>query len=258
VNIIMRTDFEGLELYGDIQGVEQAGDSFDQTISGIWGWASDSGDTHFVLSAERFERDPLQAQDGNFIDANSEFLGTVSSVGGAVAVPAFGAALNPAYLATDIMADNVANGGDGDAVYIDPLCETLTGTTGIPFQFGTLREERGERGGACREDVTRFNFLARETERNAIAASFDHTFSEQAEFYFFGNYSDNKVTLEGGGLNNTGGSSTTRGPTVFLAQPGSYLGAPSLLGNSVGQTMELGYFADRIGLRPTCPITRWH
>lgn len=252
VNIIMRTDFEGLELYGDIQGVEQAGDSFDQTISGIWGWASDSGDTHFVLSAERFERDPLKAQDGNFIDANSEFLATVSSMGGGVAIPAFGANLNPDWLATDIMAQNVAEGGDGDAVYSDPLCGTLTGTTGIPFQIGTLREDRGERGGACREDVTRFNFLARETERNSIAASFDHTFSEQAEFYFFGNYSDNKVILEGGGLNNTGGSSTTRGPTVFLAQPGSYLGAPSLLGNSVGQTMELGYFADRIGLtRPT-------
>lgn len=252
VNIIMRTDFEGLELYGDIQGVEQAGDSFDQTLSGIWGWASDSGDTHFVVSAERFERDPLQATDGNFIDQNSEFLAPVSSVGGAIAVPAFGANLNPDYLATDIMADNVANGGDGDAVYIDPLCETLQGTTGIPFQIGTLRENRGERGGTCREDVTRFNFLARETTRSSVAAAFDHTFSEQAEFYFFGNYSENEVILEGGGLNNTGGSSTTRGPTVFLAQPGSYIGAPSLLGNSVGQTAELGYFADRIGLtRPT-------
>ncbi|MXZ33437.1 MAG: TonB-dependent receptor plug domain-containing protein, partial [Gammaproteobacteria bacterium] len=56
VNIIMRTDFEGFELYGDIQGVEAAGDAFDQTASAIWGWASDDGDTHFVISAERFER----------------------------------------------------------------------------------------------------------------------------------------------------------------------------------------------------------
>jgi iron complex outermembrane receptor protein len=37
VNVIMRTDFEGFELYGDIQGVEAAGDLFDRTISAIWG-----------------------------------------------------------------------------------------------------------------------------------------------------------------------------------------------------------------------------
>ena len=40
VNVIMRTDFEGFELYGDLQGVEAAGDAFDTTLSGIWGWAT--------------------------------------------------------------------------------------------------------------------------------------------------------------------------------------------------------------------------
>jgi len=35
VNIIMRTDFEGLEVYGDLQGVEAAGGQFDATASAI-------------------------------------------------------------------------------------------------------------------------------------------------------------------------------------------------------------------------------
>jgi outer membrane receptor protein involved in Fe transport len=37
VNMIMRTEFEGLELYADIQNVEKAGSLFDKTGSGIWG-----------------------------------------------------------------------------------------------------------------------------------------------------------------------------------------------------------------------------
>ncbi|MEX2334603.1 MAG: TonB-dependent receptor plug domain-containing protein, partial [Pseudohongiella sp.] len=38
VNIIMRTDFEGLEIYGDVQNIESAGSRFDKTGSVIWGW----------------------------------------------------------------------------------------------------------------------------------------------------------------------------------------------------------------------------
>lgn len=257
VNVIMRTDFEGIELYGDIQGVEAAGDAFDQTVSAIWGWASDDGDTHFVISGEVFERDPLNVLYGNHIDENSQFLQTVSSIGGAVTSPFFGANVNPDYINQEVTDYNVSQGGLNTAIYSDPLCETMTGATGIPFQIGTLREQRGERGGACREDVARFNFLENQTERSSFALSFDHTFSESAEFYLFATHSENKVTLQGGGLNNTGGSSTTRGPTVFLAPPGSFIrnaGAfsPAFAGNATGQYLELGYFAPEIGLeRPT-------
>ncbi len=260
VNIIMRTEFEGLEIYGDIQGVEAAGDSFDQTLSAIWGWASDDGDTHFVVSAERFERDKMNVLDGNHIDENTEFLATVSSIGGAIASPVFGSFVNPAYINQEITDYNVSQGGEDTVIYSDPLCESMVGTTGIPFKLGTLREQRGERGGACREDVARFNFLARDTERNSVAAAFDHTFSEAVEFYSFVNYSENHVILEGGGLNNTGGSSTTRGPTVFLAQPNAYVRNPAFGFNAIGQTMELGFFAPAIGLErpieiPNAPVS---
>ncbi|MDA1289668.1 MAG: TonB-dependent receptor [Proteobacteria bacterium] len=252
VNVIMRTDFEGFELYGDLQGVEAAGDAFDTTLSGIWGWASDDGDTHFVVSAERFERDNLSVSDGNFIDENSQFNGAVSNPNAGIASPAFGANLNPAYIASDIMAYNVSQGGTDQLILSDPLCESLTDELGRPFYTGSLRETRGERGGTCNEEVSRFNFLSRDTERSSVAMAFDHTFSEAAEFYSFVNYMENKITLEGGGLNNTGGSSRTRGPTVQLATPGSYIGNPAWGGYAIGQPAELGYYAAAAGnIRPT-------
>ena len=253
VNVIMRTDFEGLELYGDLQGVEAAGDAYDTTLSGIWGWASDSGDTHLVLSAERFERDAVNVLDGNHIDGNSQFNGSVSSVSGSgIAVPSFGTNINPAYVRQDIMDFNLAQGGAGTLVLGDPLCESLKDNLGRPFYTGSLRETRGERSGNCLEEVSRFNFLSRDTERTSFAAAFDHTFSEAAEFYAFANYMENEITLEGGGLNNTGGSSQTRGPTVQLATPGSYIGNPAWGGYSIGQPTELGYYAAAAGnVRPT-------
>ncbi|MEX0901411.1 MAG: TonB-dependent receptor [Pseudohongiellaceae bacterium] len=252
VNIIMRTDFEGLEIYGDIQAVEAAGDAFDQTLSGIWGWASDTGDTHFVLSAERFERDPVNILDGNHIDENTEFLAPISTTGNVLGSAEFGANVNPAYTRPGISAQNLADGGSGETIYADPLCESQSGLSGIPFQIGNLRETRGERAGTCFEDVARFTYLSRQSSRNSFAAAFDHTFSEKAEFYSFLNYSESEVVLTGDGLNNTGGSAATRGPVAFLAPPGAYTRNPAFGGNAIGQTTELGYFADRIGLtRPT-------
>ncbi|MDP2380123.1 MAG: TonB-dependent receptor plug domain-containing protein [Pseudohongiella sp.] len=70
VNVIMRTDFEGLEIYGDVQALESATSKQDQTVSAIWGWASDSGDTHFVMSAEAFRRDGVPVKYGRFYDEN--------------------------------------------------------------------------------------------------------------------------------------------------------------------------------------------
>src|SRR5690606_17772899 len=82
VNMIMRTNFEGLELYGDVQKVEKADGVYDTTLSGIWGWATDDGDTHFVLSAERFDRDLLPATAGNFYDPSTTLItSNVSSLG---------------------------------------------------------------------------------------------------------------------------------------------------------------------------------
>ena len=285
VNLIPRTDFEGLEFYADIQNVEEAGGAFDKTFSGIWGWASDDGDTHFVFAAESFNRDPVTAIDGNHINENSEFLADVQALTGdlVVAAPIVFPNLNMAYVNTGITGrrdmDRAMNENQDPIsvpVYSDPLCETLTSVDGTPFQLGTLRENRGEQGGTCREDVIDYNFLSRDTERRSFSMAFDHTFSDSAEFYSFVNYAENKIVVEGGGLNNTGGSSNARGPTFFLAQPGAHnrlsfqqLNAAMLVPPaqyaqieaamlhtvpfSAGAPLELGYFADRVGLGLTPP-----
>ena len=105
VNIIMRTEFEGIEIYGDIQGLDQSNgrNLNDATISAIWGWSSDDGDTNFVISGERFERDPVPITMGNFYDENSEFLGTVGSPGTMISSSAMGGNLSPGWINTDIM-----------------------------------------------------------------------------------------------------------------------------------------------------------
>ncbi len=248
VNIIMRTEFEGLELYGDVQAIDAAGDKFDATLSGIWGWASDNGDTHFVLSAERFERDEVSVKYGNYFDDNSEFFGTVSAIGGAVAPATFGANVNPAFINQSIMAANLAEGGTGAVVYSDPLCgsNAITSDDGTPFFLGSRRETRGERSGTCREDNSEWNYIAQASERNSFAGAFNHTFKDSARFYSFFSYSDSDT------LRADDGHNQARGPTVFLAQPGAYTRNPAFGNNAIGQTMELGFFAPSVGLaRPT-------
>ncbi|MGM0633168.1 MAG: TonB-dependent receptor domain-containing protein, partial [Pseudomonadota bacterium] len=248
VNVIMRNDFVGAEIYGDVQTMEASDGKYDTTLSGIYGWESADGRTNFVISGERFERDPVSVDKASFYNQYSEFTGTVSGGFGAVAIPSFGANLNPGYLATDIMQQNVAEGGDGSPVYRDPLCGSTQATSldGTPFFEGTLREDRGERGGACREDTTQYNFISRESTRTSIAGSFNHTFSDRAEFYSFFNHSSNETVRADDGYNQS------RGPTVFLAQPGAFTRNPQFGGNAIGQTMELGFFAPEIGLeRPT-------
>jgi len=244
VNIIMRTDFEGFELYGDVQAIEAANDKFDATVSGIWGWANDTGNTHFVLSAERFERDEVSVKYGNYFDENSEFFGTVSAIGGAVAPATFGTNINPAFVNQSIMAANVAEGGLNTVVYSDPLCGSaeVTSIDGTPFFTGTRRETRGERTGTCREDNSEWNYIAQASERSSLAGAFNHTFSESAEFYSFFSYSRSDT------LRADDGHNQARGPTVFLAQPGAYTRNPAFGNNAIGQTMELGFFAPAIGL----------
>ena len=139
VNIIMRNDFEGLELYGDLQGVEQASGAYDATVSGIWGTSFNDGATHLVLSAERFERDPVAVKDANFYGPYSEFLGTVSDAGTLINAPAFGANFNAAqWLNTEIYTQNLAEGGN-PANLITPI----QAVTRPRYQTAALRRSAG-------------------------------------------------------------------------------------------------------------------
>lgn len=250
VNVIMRTQFEGLEVYGDVQALEAATDRQDKTGSVIWGWASDSGDTHFVISGEMFRRDPVPIEYGRFYDENSQSTGVVGALAGNISAtmanPAFGSRINQSYINTAVTQRNIAEGGSSNTVLTDPLCDDLTAADGRPFFTGTRTDRRGANSGVCRQFTEEWEFMSVGQERDSIAGAFNHTFSEKAEFYSFFQYSDTSIEREDSGAHNS------RGPTVFLAAPGSHAGNPAFGGYGIGMTAELGYYAGKAGLtRPT-------
>ncbi len=246
VNVIMRTQFEGLELYGDIQAIEADTGNQDRTLSAIWGWASESGDTNFVISGEIFRRDPVSITAARYFDDRSEFTGTVGGLGSPLNNPAFGSQLNQAYINQDAIDLAVSEGGNADPRFTDPLCFDLTSRDGTPYFWGTRTAQRGEPNSTCRENSYEWSLLNVGMERDSVAGSFTHSFSEQAEFYSFAQHSRSDIERADSGVY------TSRGPTVFLAQPGAHAGNPAWGGHSIGQSAELGYFAPAVGLaRPT-------
>ena len=239
VNIIMRNDFEGFELYGDVQGVQKADEKYDATVSAIWGWASDDGATNLVLSAERFERDPVTVRETNAFSDLQDFNGTVSAVGGFFASAAIGAPTPMEWLNLDIMARNAAQGGTFAPVWTDPGCYTTFGAKGGPLiEPGARRYNQGQAGGSCADDVSHWAIAAQETVRNSYAGTFEHTFSDSTEFYSFFQHSESTIHRGDDGYNES------RGPTIFLPQPGAHGGNP------VGAYLELGAFAAAAGLTP--------
>lgn len=248
VNVIMRTEFEGLEVYGDIQALDTAKSLQDKTGSIIWGWGDEKN--HFVLSAEKYNRDPVGVKYGNFYDENVEYTGTVgggpSNITQTPSNAAFGSRPNTAYYNAALTAQNVAEGGSGSMVLTDPLCSSLTSADGTPFFTGTRTDQRGANSGTCRERTDEWNFMQVGMERDSFAGSFTHTFSEKAEFYSFFQYSGTTIERGDSGANNS------RGPTMFLAAPGSHVGNPAYGGYAIGMPMELGYYAGKAGLtKPT-------
>lgn len=204
VNVIMRTDFEGLELYADTNGIQESGGTYEETISGIWGTSFNDGDTRLVISGEHFNRDPVLLEDSSFFDADRiNSNGRVGSFG--VSTP-LGANFNPAYINLPLTAQNQAErfalgesiAGTNGVVWSDPLCETLSGPSG-DFYFDNRFTGVGRRDGTCQENTLDQQFIALGTERSSFAGTFEHTFSENAEFYSFAQYSDIETTREGSG-----------------------------------------------------------
>ncbi len=253
VNIIMRTDFEGLEVYGDVQNIESAGSRFDKTGSVIWGWASDSGNSNLVLAGEMFRRDPVPVTEARYYDDRSEFTGVVGGMGTLVNNASFGSRVNPAYINQEAVALAVSEGGSSQLRYTDPLCETLTSADGTPLFWGTRTSQRGQPNTTCREDDAQWRLLNVGMERESLSAAFSHSFSDKAEFYSFMQWSKSDIERSDSGY------VTARGPSLFLAAPGAHQGNPAWGGYAIGRPAELGYFAPAVGLTrpssiPNAPI----
>ena len=205
VNVIMRTDFEGLELFADTQGVQESGGTYEQTFSGIWGSSFNDGDTRFVISAEQFERDPVALEDAQYYDPTR--IINNGAVGAFRVNSPLGAGFNPAYISPSLsqqqtverlgLGESVA--GTRGLVFSDPLCSTLSGDLGS-FYTDNRFSGVGRLNGNCFEDNTDNQFIAIGQERTSAALSFEHTFSESAEFYSFFTYSDLETTREWDGI----------------------------------------------------------
>lgn len=202
VNVIMRTEFEGLEIYADVQGIEESGGTYEETVSAIWGWASDDGDTNFVISGEFFEREPVPLTDASYFDPSR-----VTSTGrvGAFGVRSpLGGGINPAYIHPALsqqqtlekisLGENVS--GTAGLVFADPLCESLSGGYS-DFFIDNRFSGVGRRNGNCVEDTISEQYIAIGSERTSVAGSFEHTFSEKVEFYSFFQHSDTQTRREG-------------------------------------------------------------
>jgi len=201
VNIIMRTDFEGFELYADAQGIQEAGGTYENTISGIWGTNWNDGDTRLVLSGEYFERDPQALEDAQYYDEDR--IISNSRVGAFAPTSPLGASFNTAYLDMALTGQNKAEraaigesfGGTQGFAYSDPNCESGSGNFGS-FYVDNRFTDYARKSGQCSENNMDNQFMTYGSERYSVAGSFEHTFSERAEFYSFFNHSDSEVTRE--------------------------------------------------------------
>jgi outer membrane receptor protein involved in Fe transport len=230
VNLIMRTDFEGIELFVDQQGIEESGGTYEQTFSGIWGTSFNDGDTRLVLSAEYFERDPVSLRDSQYFDPERTI--STGNVGSFDLNSPLGGNFNPAYIDQALSRQQTGEriglgesvGGTAGLIFSDPLCESLSGNSGQFFvdnRFSNI----GRRNGDCVEDNLNNQFIALGQERFSAAGTFEHTFSEAAEFYSFFQYSELDTIRE------WDGTAFSRSFHLFL--PPSAMGSlAALVGNA--------------------------
>ncbi|MEX2131669.1 MAG: TonB-dependent receptor, partial [Pseudohongiellaceae bacterium] len=228
VNVIMRTDFEGFELYGDVQSIEGVSNAMDSTASAIWGWTSNDQRTHLVLAGEYFDRDETSAKASSLYDSNTRVTG---STGNYVILPGFGFTPNPTYINQELTAIRNAAGATGP-VYTDPLCRQLG------FDYGTRNSRNISPTGACQADHIDYEFLAPGEERISFVASFTHELNDNVELYSVLQYMDQEnLRSDNGSVSLTGLGPFTLPPYGTSTHPvgsGAQLGAfAAVAGNSI-------------------------
>lgn len=151
VNFITRTDFEGFEISGKYQETSK-GSQDDATIGAIFGWASDDGNTNFVIGGEYFDRGHLESADRRDL-TNDVFP-----------------------LQNDTIVNSATFNGP------DRQCGTILNTFANDGFGGAPNE--------CNRNGSDTELLIPEQERTSIMANFTHVFSERAELYGQASYLD--------------------------------------------------------------------
>lgn len=205
VNLVMRTDFEGIELFADTQGIQESGGTYENTFSGIWGTSFNEGATRLVISGEYFERDPVKLEDAQYFEAGRTIAN--GAVGAFRVSGPLGAGFNRAFIDLPLtqqqtiermtLGESVT--GTAGVVFSDPQCESLSGENGS-FYVDNTYTGFGRRTGNCSENNLDNQFISIGQERASLAVSFEHTFSEGAEFYSFLQHSEIDTTREWDGI----------------------------------------------------------
>ena len=228
VNMILRTDFEGLEVYGDVQQIAGEGSRFDQTANAIWGWTSADQATHLVIAGEFFERDAVPASAASNFGPNSSVVENNTRL---IAVPSLGFSLNPAYVNQPLTDLKAASGGSG-LEFTDPLCSQL----GFQVSARNSRPINPESG--CFDDMSDHEYLLAAQRKASVMLSFDHAFSEQFNFYSLFHVSDQDTNRSDDGTVNVVGIGpyhlppygTTNHPLGSAAQLGAFA---AMAGNTI-------------------------
>ena len=140
VNFITRSDFEGFELSGKFQQTS-TGSQDDDTLGAIFGWGSASGDTHFVIGGEYFDRGLLRSQDRRDLT-------------------------NDVYpLQNDTIVNSISFNGP------DSQCG------GAGFESYFVNNGFSSAPNACNRNGSDTELLIPEQERTSVMATFSHAFS---------------------------------------------------------------------------------
>jgi len=171
VNFILRNDYEGFQISGDITNSDRAGAN-DKTVSALWGTSFNDSKSHFVIGGEYFERDPYSFLDIGLQDSRERVTETVNEISVMIpgGVPGI-AQINPAYINQEIL------GLTGRFEFTDPLC------TQQGYFTGFFSDPANDPNQHCRTDNRQFRGVQIEQERASLMASFTHEFSDAAEFY---------------------------------------------------------------------------
>jgi len=142
VNFITRSTFEGFELTGKLQST-QGEDQDDSTIGAIYGWASESERTHFVIGGEYFDRTHERASEREDLH---DYYPKQSYITGLV----------------------------NRSFFPDPQCEDLG------FYYDNWQENDPT---ACNRNGITTDTMIPAQERHSAMAVFSHEFSPAAEVY---------------------------------------------------------------------------
>jgi outer membrane receptor protein involved in Fe transport len=242
VNMITRTEFEGLELSASYRDRMESPSQANWDLSGIWGW--DNGSTNLVIAAAYSEVEQLIGSempfssyvDDNILNANRG-VSTLAGPGALILTPdvtdmaqlanlgayiaSFGAAAPVAQFAIESGYPNIDPGCDADPEGIRFNVAGGTADLPLPPEFGR-----------CGYSFVEHYNLADDQEKINLWATLRSDVGDSAEFY--GEFAYYSVDVSG--IGNSPSFPVLRFEVIPAENPGNWIGVDGIyLGRPFGQ-----------------------